>query len=345
MKDLKKIILKIFFFILALIILSFAYTRFRYQTDLDTYSPILENLKEAETENKILYFGESSNSTYAETDSCRKKISQFTADFFPSLTLEAVDHDNYKTVLENISKNSQVETVIVTMNLRNFDAGWRYSGLETALQKSMVLIDPRFPPIINRIRLSFKDYEIKSQEEWDKKKKIAWKTERLTFPFPFPYNNAEEWNRALAKGFFLLEDGSWDNSKIQLACNFVKNYAFQIDTVKNPRIKDYDEMVSYSQKYGLHLVFNLMAENTQRTQELVGDELVWLMRQNRDLLVKRYNKGNTIVVDNLETLADSCFIDRSWPTEHYNETGRKTIARNLADSLRLIYPDSYVNSK
>ena len=52
-----------------------------------------------------------------------------------------------------------------------------------------------------------------------------------------------------------------------------------------------------------------------------------------------------IVVDNLEAVADSCFIDRSWPTEHYNETGRRIIARNLADSLRLIYPNFYLDSK
>ena len=73
----------------------------------------------------------------------------------------------------------------------------------------------------------------------------------------------------------------------------------------------------------------------------MGDELVWLIRKNRDLLVERYTRKGVIVVDNLESVPDKEYIDRNWTTEHYAQKGRMIIARNLADSLRILYPDEY----
>ena len=84
-----------------------------------------------------------------------------------------------------------------------------------------------------------------------------------------------------------------------------------------------------------------MAENIEKANDLVGEDLVFLMKRNRDFLVNRYHKDQVIVVDNLEDVPDMQFIDQDWTTEHYAELGRKIVAKNLADSLKQRYPQHY----
>ncbi|MBN1119084.1 MAG: hypothetical protein JXA77_17875, partial [Bacteroidales bacterium] len=59
----------------------------------------------------------------------------------------------------------------------------------------------------------------------------------------------------------------------------------------------------------------------------------------------RYSQKGVIVVDNFESVHDSLFFERHWPTEHYSENGRKIIAKNLADSLSIIYPENYIKGR
>jgi hypothetical protein len=346
MNDLKRLSIKVGLFAFAILLVCFIYQIFFYESDLHKHSDIIFNLKKVENKCTILYLGESSNFTVHSDDKDKRRISAFAADYFPGVAFMEVDNSayhagNFKVLLQNISQSSPIETVVVTMNIRSFGADWIFSDLETALQKSMVLIDTRFPPIVNRIRLSFKDYEIKSDEERIKQKLQAWEKDQLKFPFPFAYSNTNEWDKAMAYGSWLKEDGSWDTQKIDLSCYYVKTYSFQIDPETNPRIMDFDEIVALAAKRGWNLVFNIMAENTEKAYELVGDELLWLIRENRRLLAARYTNMGVTVVDNLETVPDREYIDRDWTTEHYTETGRKIIAKNLADSLKKFYPDKY----
>ena len=39
------------------------------------------------------------------------------------------------------------------------------------------------------------------------------------------------------------------------------------------------------------------------------------------------------VVNNLEAVRDPHFIDKDWPTEHYDETGRKAIANEVIKEI------------
>ena len=346
MTDKKKIGLKILTFIIAMIALELLYDLFIYKSDLNKYSPIIFNLRNIEDSCTILYLGESSNFNWNPKDSSRERISEFAAEYYPTIAFRTLDNaayhaGNYKILLKNIKKQSPIQTVIVTLNLRSFDAAWRYSDLETALQKSMVLIDPRFTPLINRFRLSFKDFEIKTDDERLKQVQDAWDNETFEYIQPFAYKNVTGWDKAKGYASWLNEDGSWDLPKINLSCHYIKTYAFQIDTLTSIRIKDFDEIVRYAHKRGWNLIFNLMAENTEKAEELDGIELVKLIRYNRDLLVNRYQRMGVMVVDNLEDVPDSLYTDRKWTTEHYAERGRKIVAKNLADSLRKIYPEYY----
>ncbi len=342
----KKIALRIFIIIAFLIISNFIYSYFFFESDLQEHSEIINKIRTVES-CKVIYFGESSNTTVRSDDINKKPISDLIAQHYPSLKFGlvnkgAVHAGMYKTYLQQLPQKTQVETIIITLNLRSFNAGWIYSKLETPLQKSIVLLK-KYPQLYNRFKLSFKAYDNKTEEERKKQVKYKWKKDILRFPYIFPHKNVIDWDKYIFKTGILNSDGSGNQEKTKLACHYVKSYAFSIDTLTNPRIKDFDEIVEYAKKQNWNIVFNLLAENTEKASELVGEDLIYLLKRNRDVLVSRYTQMGAIVVDNLELVPDEQFIDQNWTTEHYAEKGRKIIAKNVAESLKILYSDKYVD--
>ncbi len=246
----------------------------------------------------------------------------------------------YKVLLQNIPEESSIKTVIVTLNLRSFNAQWIFSDLETPLQKSLVLLRD-YPPIVNRMSLSFKNYDIKNKRERERQFKRKWKRDKFKLPFDFAYDNTKEWDRAVSRQGIKDDNGNIDYKKTELACHYIKGYAFQIDTLHNPRIKDFDAIVELARQRGWILVFNLMAENTEKAEELLGKDIIYFFEENQKLLKDYYQSKGVMVVDNLNLVADNQFIDQNWTTEHYAEQGRRIIAANVAKKLQKLYPDDY----
>ncbi|MCD6347275.1 MAG: hypothetical protein J7L96_07645, partial [Bacteroidales bacterium] len=311
------------------------------------YSPEINLIRDIPADANIVYMGESSNDTFDKDDRDKRPISAFISDYFPGLifsdvTKHAGHAGIYYTLLSNIPDSSDIQTLIITLNLRSFNAQWIYSKLETSLQKSMVMIKPN-PPLLNRFILSFKAYDIKNDNERLAQVKRKWKNETLHFPYSFQFKNVKEWDADMSKKGIKNTDGTKNQELTELACHYIKGYAFQIDIHSNPRIKDFDKIIKLAKKRGWNLVLNLMAENTMRANELVGSDLVYLMEQNRKILTEHFQSKDVIVVDNLNALADNQFIDTLWTTEHYFETGRKTIANNVANSIKQLYPDQYID--
>ena len=88
-------------------------------------------------------------------------------------------------------------------------------------------------------------------------------------------------------------------------------------------------------------LFNLMAENMEKAESLVGEDLIFLMNENRELLLNYYRSKGVLVVDNLYSVEDQLFIDQTWTTEHYAEGGRKTIAKHVVGAMKIWYGDEY----
>lgn len=350
MQLLKKISLRLLLFILILVVADFVYEKTFLKDDLVLgNAKVLLALLNAQDTADVIYVAESSNATYKESDSSKKSICQFTADYFPSLVFkpiqkEATHAGNYLLLLNHIKNNCRIKTAIITLNLRSFDASWINSKLETSLLRTNVLFQ-NYPPLINRFLLSLNVYHIKSDKQRDEDVLNHLKQDPLVFPYKFKYKTAHEWDAAMANGGFVNADGSWNNPKIELACHYIKAYAFQINTETNPRIKDFDEIVKLCKSKKIHLVLNLLAENIQYADSLVGKDLVFLMKQNRDLLINRYNKDGVLVVDNLELVCGYDYINQNWTTEHYMQRGRIKIARNLATNLKQLYPKEFKNIK
>ncbi len=333
---------------LVLIGANYLYKYFLYDKDLKEKSDKILELRESQKNADMLYFAESSNVNYREDDSVYHSLSEFTNLFYPKLKIVAVNNvashaGIFRKWLNEINlKNNQLKAIVVTMNLRSFDAAWRHSKLETALQESFVLVQP-FPRIVNRFLLSLQAFDNKSEKERELEMLKEWRNTVLQFPFDFKFKTVTDWDWAMANGGHLNSDGSWNTKKSELACHYIKAYAFNIDEM-NIRTQDFDAICNWANSNKLQVYFNLLAENIQYADSLVGKELVFLMKQNRDFLKERYNTKYTVVIDNLELLNGKEFTDQDWTTEHYGYRGRMLIARNLAEQLKNQFQSEYIKA-
>jgi len=333
--------------VLALVIagLDLIYNFTLFEKDLESKSAEAVKIRTTQKGTDVFYFGESSNITYRETDSVKNSISELTNFFYPGLKITNINqyatHGGiYRSWLSQIDLvNNKPKALIITLNLRSFDATWIHSKLETQLQESMMLTKP-YPNIINRFLLALQAFDNKTEQQREKDMLKTWAGTPLIFPYPFKYKTVSEWDYGMAQGTYLKPDGSWDTEKIALACHYIKAYAFNLNET-NPRIGDFDAIALWCSKNKVNLYLNLMAENIEYADSLVGKELVFLMRQNRDYLVKCYNKDNCKVIDNLELVPGIDFIDQNWTTEHYGYKGRMTIAENLAEGLKTQFNGYY----
>ena len=303
-----------------------------YQHDRHAYSAPLAQMVDTinATGADILYLGESSNHSFGLDDTDTAWISEMIARHFPTLLVRDMTHaashgEVYYQLLRNLSPDCNVGTVIVTLNLRSFGINWIASPLETVLQKRLVMLRQR-PALLNRAILSFKAYDIQSTEERYQQMNDYWASH------PLPHHpSVPQWGDSLNAQSVATEGG---NDALSTRPGiFVRNYAFIIDTLHNPRIRDFDRIVHLARERGWNLVFNLLAEDVEWADRLVGSDLTSLMRHNADLLEERYSRMGVMVVNNFDCLPDSLFRDRDWTTEHYLQAGRQIIADRVAQAL------------
>lgn len=344
----KKLIYKFALLAMLLILMNWIYGYFFLEKDLLKHSDQIQlSWNMAKDSCEIVYTGESSNHSFSWYDKDRRKISDFVFDYFPDvktgdMTKDASHAEVYYYLLKNIPQTTPVKTVIVTMNMRSFGYDWIESNLETPIQKQLVMMKDN-PPLFNRFKLAFKAYDIKTEKERTEARDYHRQNNKLVFPYPFEYDNTADWNRAIAhRG--VSHEGKWNQPLTDLACHFIKGYSFIIDD-DNPRVKDFDRIVELAKERGWNVIFNLMAENVDRANELVGKELIYLIKHNRDYLIERYdNIDNVTVVDNVGNVRNGLFIDQNWTTEHYKEMGRRSIAKNVAQAAREYHHESYVEN-
>lgn len=303
--------------------------------DVDEHSDTLENLWPHQDNSNIIYFGESSNFYQEHPDTPKVRISDYLNRMVPNLEIEEVDNaglvaSNYLHIIRHIPTNSKVKAVIVTLNLRSFGPTWIYDHNSNYLKKADELIKPR-PKLFNRMMIALKAYDYIEPKELDRLRNEAW-LKPLKFNFSLPYENLNTWNKAIANGGILRDDGSWDMDKIPVASHFIKNYAFNIDFVENPRVKDFDEIIAYAQSRNWNLYLHLLSENVAEAELLVGEELVEIMEANTELLMQRYHnpKEKVFVINNFKTVPNAEFRDRTFPTEHYSNKGKRMCARKIA---------------
>lgn len=320
-----------------LVVVDVIYYFTLYPKDLKENCTLMELSQRAKHGVDMVYLGESSNHTYSDSDTDKRFICEMIDDLLPehqvgNLAKDACHAGIYYDILRNIPKNCDVRTVIVTVNMRSFTSEWIYSVLETPLRKEQIFMK-HAPALYKRMLLAFKAYPVWTEAERSSMIRKGFKNQTFTLPYPFPYRNANEWDRAIGRSYTLHNGIQPSADTIALACHHVKCFACQLET-NNPRIKDLDKILTLCKRCGWQPVFNILAENVDQIDSLCGPELVYLLEQNAQYIVNRYEPQGVIVVNNLKEVRDDDFRDRSFPTEHYKQTGRLTIARNVADAIK-----------
>lgn len=331
------------FLYIALLILiltasNFCYTYFGfYSTDISKCgAELVHTFDSGVSKANVIYFGESSNFTYSETDSTKKSISELIADLNPNykiLTISkgAIHTSTYKTFIKKIPANSSIKAIILTVNLRSFGINWIESNLETNLSRANIIYS-NHPPILKKFLLSFKAYDNKEPFKRKETIKFHYNHDKFTLRSK-SFETVGDWDKFVFDKGIVDQAGNKDLKKTETACHFIKNYAFQLHE-NNPRIKDLDEIIEMCKIKNIQLIYHLLPENYERATELCGADLEILMSDNVRYLKKRFEK-KVLFVDNFKLLNDNCFIDRDWPTEHYVYSGRALIAKKINEKLSL----------
>lgn len=332
----KKLLLKLLVVILVLAALDILYYFTLYQKDIEENCTLMALSERAADGVDIVYLGESSNHTYSDSDTDKRFICEMIDDLLPehhvgNLAKDACHAGVYYDILRNIPRSNGVKTAIVTVNLRSFTSEWIYSNLEPALRKEQIMMK-KAPALYKRTLLAFKAYPQWSEKERSSLVRNGFKRQTFSLPHPSPYHNANDWDRAIGGSFTLFNGTQPSMDTIALACHYIKHFACTLDD-NNPRIKDLDKIVQLCKQRGWQPVFNILAENVDQIDSLCGPDLLYLLGQNAQYIVNRYEPQGVIVVNNLKGVRDSDFRDRDFPTEHYKQTGRQTIAKNVADAL------------
>lgn len=336
MSKIKGVIVRIVVIAVFAVIVNFIFKITLWQSELRSEAPDLIKLQRITDSCDILYFGESSNKSYDPVkDTVKTNISGLIAEnlqnsIMGDITHEAFHAGIYLPLIKRIENNKKVKTIIVTLNLRTLGPPCVHSGLESALQKQS-LYYRNIPPVLIHLYAALNFYDNKTEYERDFQLWKQWANDKLEVTgINFKYNTVKEWCEAEK---FKLPDGTEDMPKRTLADHYIKAYGFVLNE-NNPRVKDIDEIVKVCKQKKLELYFNLLAENTEYADSLVGKLLLQLIRYNKDFLIKRYNRNNVNVIDNLESVSGKDFTDQSWTTEHYNFTGRRIIAQNVSNIIK-----------
>lgn len=331
----KRLAVKVVLAAALVALLGVVYRYTLYPADLENNCTLMQrSLLPVSEGDDIIYLGESSNHAVADDEPDQRFISDMLQDLLPDHKVGNLDKDAchagvYYDIMRNIPKDSPVTTAVVTVNIRSFSTEWIYSDLETALNKERVMMK-KAPALYKRMLLAFKGYTHWGEEERRQIVRQQLKRQRFDPPAGLPYSTAAQWDCAVANDMW---SRGVSEDTIVLTTHYVKCFACQIDD-DNPRIRDFDRIVRLCRQRGWHLVLNILPDNEEQMTELVGPELVELVRRNGTFVEERYNVPGVTVVNNQGIVADSNFRDRDYPTEHYRQAGRQAIATALAAAIQ-----------
>lgn len=332
---LKRLLLRGFFVLALFAAANWFYGRYLWPGEMEKHAPLAARVVQTADSADVLYFGESSNTSFNPfTDTLTYSISEFLQQYLPAKHVRDITHSAYHpgmflALMELIPESARVKTLVVTMNIRNCGPAAIHTTLEPYMQKQKVYYSRRMP-LLSRIYLSMKFYDNRDSMERERLKLEAWRTWNIQYPgAKHRYATARDWFDA--PKYPGEENGDARRKRI-LADDYIKAFAFVLDA-DNPRIWQFDAMVKLAAARGWKLVFHIVPENMEYARLLLGEELVQLIRYNRDFLIQRYHQKGATVVDNLELARGQEFTDQFWTTEHFNGRVRRSCARNLAQTL------------
>jgi len=319
---LKQILLKGSLLMLLIIALNFIYKATLWQNDVIEYSNVEKAIKTAKNA-EILYLGDCSDSYFGSDNTNEKGISQILDSLLPNTNVATISETGfhagmYASILDQLPENTNIKTVIVTMNLRSFSSFVFYAYEANSIDQRMVMLKNR-PPLLNRFLLAFKAKKVYKGAAIKKQLNKQQQNDKIPLT---PHNSTHDWKT-------IIENENCSDNKKDLAIGHLNNYGVQLTENTNPRIKDFDEIVAITKIKNIKLIFHLLPENTHLTSQLIGKDLTSLIAHNRDFLHQRYNTNNITIIDNMNLLPASDFIEEL-PNSHFYYSGRKKMAKEIA---------------
>ena len=332
---LRRLALKALLLASVLAVLDIVYYYTFYPKDLEEHCGMMNlSQKPVEEGADMIYLGESSNHNCRESDTDRRTICQMIDDQLPGhkvadLAKNATHAGVFYDIMNNIPRSSSVQVAIVTVNMRSFTSEWIWSDLEVPLRKEQVLMK-RAPALYKRMLLAFKAYPHWEEDERWAIVRRGIRHQTFAMPHDFPYTNAAEW-----------DSHTWDEGcrqglntdTVGLACHHIKCFATTV-TDRNPRIRDLDRIVKLCRRRGWQPVFHILPDNEEQIDALVGSDLLYLLHENARFVQQRYEAQGVVVVNNQGLVGDDDFNDKEYPTEHYDQVGRRAVADAVAAAIR-----------
>ena len=265
----------------------------------------------------VLFFSASPNKSCADSDNDKRSISQMTSSYIGE-TIHSIDAGAFHAgvfleVIKKLPDTTKVHTVVMDLNIRSFGIRWIHSPLENSIQKSMAHWNGN-PGIINRLNISLKNFDYTSQNE---------RLSLIEYSDKFSPIKVGEKVRTVY---------DWTKEKNdEKSVHFLQKFAFNINE-NNIRVSQYDEVVKACKRKNLNLILVILPEDVGSMGNQIGQELKDIIHSNAKFLYERYSKGEVKVL-NLSSYLDHDRFYEEFPTEHYDQIGRDSIAKSISQQI------------
>jgi len=344
MKLIKKILIKVLMLIVLLFAVNLTYEHTLWNADRSKYADVLDSLNTIVDSTDVLYLASSSNYFHPLSDTVGYTISGFIDDQFPNLRVNSVckgymHAGAFYSVLKNIPKNSPIKTIVVSVNMRSFGAYWVYSDSETAFSQMELMMNNDYPLIFRKFLLSLDYYDNKTVEERRQQYLNSWRNDTLNITKYNFKKTTFDWD-SISSLSSRYKDINYRNDydKVGFMCNIIKAFAYNLDTINNIRFKQFDKIVDLAMSRNWNLIFNILPEDIDKANIMVGNEIPYILRKNRDVFVDKYKKQKVTIVDNMELLNGKYFFEY-YPTEHYTTIGKRVLSNSVSKVISNFYPN------
>jgi hypothetical protein len=291
-----------------------------------------------DSEASILYLGTTTFLQAGWEGLDKRPVSRMITDFFPGIELDEIslagaDPGVYLTLLRRLPADHPVETVVIALDLRSFSVAWQLSDNAARLRKERVLLGP-YPALVNRGLMAAWSLKDRTGAERTRLLQKEWRKKQLAGIPGLKYERVEDWDRAMAREGIQDGSGEYDVQLTGIACDYIKSYGFNLSNPeKNTVIRDLDKIHKLAVRRNWNLVIQILPVQVEAIKTLVGEDLVGLVHQNRDVLRKHYTGQPVHIVDNLEAIQPEWLVDTLAPDPYLREGGRKHMAHHIAETL------------
>jgi len=353
----KNVVSRLIVVLFILVGFNVLYQKEFYSTDVQKYSRVKNRIDSSFQYGDIVYLGESSNTSFNPwTDTLKESISDFLQSYIPNRRIEAVTHESYhpglfKQMLKLHPNNRgpfefmamhRDQTIILGVNIRTCGPTAMFSGNEASNQQEALFYSKR-PSLLTRLFLSLKYYDHRDALEMERLKFQWWRSVDISgkylsnigqdYYISNKFNTVKNWIDELAGD----QRPELPAQVKNMADAYVKEFAFLLDD-NNIRVQDLKEIVEQCKALNIRLIFHILPPNKQHANALFNHcELIQYIDYNYLFLKKRFTEWGVTVVDNYNLPEAnekvSRFTDQWYPTEHYDGTMRKAIAKSLVKAI------------